>query len=144
MIIKEGEIIKVVTKKVYIAFDGAEFDTFRECEDYERALAKKMLEVIEHCDSLDGYVPFDGGENMESHDYTWYKPKNLEEIKMLKKYLNTNDIDDNDVGKWICIEESDDYTWVHPVDNAIAYVAEILDKLGYILRIEEKKCVGNE
>lgn len=139
MKIKEGEVIKVVTKKVYVAFDDTEFNTFNECVDYEKALSKKMLEVIEHCDALDGRAPFDGGENMECHDYTWYKPKNLEEIEMLREYLYAENLDANDIGKWICIEESEDYTWVHPIDDAIAYVAEILDKLGYILRIEEKE-----
>lgn len=77
---------------------------------------------------------------MEYDDYFWFRPKNAEEIELLKKAYPEDDygIDNADIGKWICVEVCNDSVWFSRLDEGIDYVRELLGKLGYEMTVTEK------
>ena len=42
------------------------------------------------------------------------------------------------IGQWVCVEESDDSSWLSTIENGIKYAKELLDKLGYNVEITRK------
>lgn len=121
--------------KLYVAFDGAEFQSREECECYEmEEKRKEVLKRIEMNFELSGCPNFDGGENMEYHDYNWFRPKNKEEKELLEAAYEVS-ISDELIGQWICIESCDDAAWVSSLKYAIGYAQNILKKLGYDLLV---------
>ena len=128
-------------KIIFIANDGKEFVDRLACQHYEKELTfKKVNEIIEKAD-LDS-PNFDGGENYESHNYRWYRPKNKEEILLLiNAYGEEVNIGITDIGKWVCIETdcSDDYVWITTLEDGINYARSILDKLGFDMEIKPKE-----
>ena len=131
---------KEVTEDVveYKAKDGTIFDRLVDCEDHERKLDLMALGDIKTCKALDGYRPFDGEEYTNMHNYTWYLPTSSEEIKKLKEAfpgaMFTNDV----IGHWICVEDSDYWSYATTLDDCIAYARKILDHLGYEMTVSPK------
>ena len=70
----------------YIAVDGTEFVTERECVKYEKELEfKRSLEQIKPLEyKTDGKRPCDGEENPEHWIYKWYKVNNTDDVEKLK------------------------------------------------------------
>lgn len=138
-ILKEKSFIE--EKTVYISVDGKEFTDMRACykheRDYYRSIANNTIETTD-CDSPN----FDGGENYESHNYRWYRPRNKEEILLLiNAYGEDTNIGETDIGKWVCIETDcgDDYIWTTTLEDGINYARSILDKLGFDMEIKPKE-----
>ena len=152
MISKKIKETVTVDRTIYIAEDGTEFEEYRACELHEKNLRKiKMLDalqLIERKESLDDRTPLDGGEYYESHDYRWYRPKNIEEINILNELFNIEDryvLTDIDIGEWVCIENFDisrcDYndTYVYPLKDSIHHIKWFLKQFGYEISIEERE-----
>lgn len=140
VITKTEEVIRYEQKQIFVAFDGKEFSDKKICENYEREtkieIAKK---TVENCTELEGFLPFNGGENYESHNYLWFRAKKKEEIKTLRDAFG-NTIDDNDIGVWICVEDCGDFEfYVTPITYCIDYANSVMEKLGYRLVLEEIK-----
>ena len=139
---KMVEKVELVEKKVakYIAFDGTEFSSRSDCIAYEERKNKENLSQIEQCEEAKGNPNFDGCEHMEYNDYFWFRPKNAEEIELLKKAYSADDygIDNADIGKWICVEVCNDSVWFSRLDEGINYVRELLSRLGYEMTVTEK------
>lgn len=105
---------KQVEIKKYVAEDGKEFDTVVACLEYEKENKKilrytKRLEEIEKQGRYRGVTPLDGGEYMGYREYRWYKPQNMDDINMMNKLFTNgwNQMNENDVGKWLCVEGDD-------------------------------------
>ena len=57
---KKTEIKEITTQvKVFIAFDGTEFENRDECEKYETEQRNLLRQDIEKCHEADGYPGFD-------------------------------------------------------------------------------------
>ena len=144
---KEVKKIELYEKHVikYVADDGTEFDHEGTCRRYEYEKALEKLSVIEQCADIEGCPNFDGGECYESHGYTWYRPKNEQEIEMLNNaydnpYDNYGQFNNDMIGEWVCVEtdDADDFLWVTTLNNGIRYAKHILEKLGYDITITKK------
>lgn len=140
-------ITKLVERPVtvYIADDGTEFDTERQCRDYELDLRDELLAGIETCPDAECCPNFDGNECPENHNYFWYKPKNTTEIETIGKAYGIQ-LNESIAGQWICIEEGyDGDAWWSSLDEGIKYVNKLLDMLGYEMTItesEEETCLN--
>ena len=152
MTIKRGEPVIVGYNDVYVAFDGTEFKSYWECDNYEESKLIELAEkTIEH--KCAGWIPPDGCEHMDEHSYYWFKPKTEEDIKLLNKLWNClnridRKIDDeleveffnSDIGDWVCIESNDGGdAWVSSVTCCINYITSLLTDFGYDVKIEPKK-----
>ncbi len=127
-------------KKVFVAEDGTEFEYSEQCIAYERKQQLKELEQIEQCPEAEYQPNFNGSENMEFHEYKWFRPKNVEEIEKLNKYIggNSNLTSDN-IGEWICIEEGNYDTWASTLNEGLEYARTLLGNLGFDITITEKR-----
>ena len=136
--------VMVPTPKVkFIAFDGKEFEDEADCLNYEHSLKiRKVEEQVEHCNALDDCAPFDGGENYESHNYRWYKPKSKKDLELLRDAFGEKFSDDC-IGQWICVETTDydGECWVQTISECIAYANSILVPMGYEITIKAKEDV---
>ena len=76
----------------YVAVDGTEFATERECVAYEKDLEfKRSLEAIKPLEyRADGYRPCDGEQNSEDWFYRWYKVNNADDLEKLKDVYGVN------------------------------------------------------
>lgn len=94
---------------IYIAIDGTEFLTQKECMEYEQKVEEFILKLgkIKHFPDFDqrSGSSFDWGEHNKNYTYRWYKPKNKEEIKMLQQVYDPRpNLSDDLVNQWICVE----------------------------------------
>lgn len=139
-------VTKVLRQKVtrYVADDGIVFTTEADCKAYERKLAradlKAKLDQIERCVAADGLTPLDGCEYMEEHDYTWYRPKTREEATVLYKWYELdNELEDSDIGEWVCIEQTyDGAVWCFTMDCSISHVYDFFKRFGYDVTITKE------
>lgn len=133
------EETKIVRKEIYIANDGTEFETMGMCIDYEQSLLDKKINSIRHCDELGGFAPFSGEECSDSNTYRWFYPTSKDEIDLLNERYPENAIDYDNVGEWICIEESydRDFSYSTTLTKCIRYAEKVLGKLGYKMTVEK-------
>ena len=141
--IEKKEMIEKIIPK-HIADDGTEFTDEKECEQYERKIAMERLSVIETSSEAEGLPNFDGGECYESHNYTWYRPKDEHEIDLLNAAYSDGaqtEFYEEMIGKWVCVETdcADDFLWVTTLDDGIEYARDVLAKLGYDMMVVEKE-----
>ena len=130
----------VCDETIYIAEDGTEFKHRGDCIQYELDKARKEAKgKIITCDELEGKCNIDGGEYYESHGYTWVLVRDENDAERLNKMFPL-DYDDFScyIGEWVCVEESDDSSWLSGIENGIKYAKELLDKLGYNVEIPRK------
>lgn len=139
-------VTEVVVREVkkYIAEDGTMFYDEAGCKRYEKELAradlKAKLDLIEQCNEARGMTPLDGCEYMEYHDYNWYRPKTSEEANVLQEWFRLEyPIEDEEIGQWICIEETDDTAWSYALGYSIIHVKKFFDKFGYDVQIMKKE-----
>lgn len=102
----EDVVVRKTVRKA-IACDGTEFDSEKACINYENHLKRKeKLATIEHNSLLDNMPPMDSDWNdySENSKFYWYRPKNIEEIKLLNEVCETS-FDESNIRDWICIEE---------------------------------------
>ena len=134
---KNIEEVKIF-KTVYIADDGARFDSEQECEEYEKNRSEIISQGIERCFLLDECAAPNGEEHfIESHHY-WYYPKNSSDIDYLNNLYGL-EIDDDYLNQWINIEYSPDDNWASActLNDCISYVRNILSALGYKMDVQK-------
>ncbi len=125
--------------RVFVSDDGTEFEYLEQCIAYERKQQLKEIEQIEQCPEAEYQPNFNGSENMEFHEYKWFRPKNSNEIELLNLYAGENAcIDDTSIGKWVCVEIGE-AVWISTLDEGIEYVKTLLGNLGFDITISEKR-----
>ena len=150
MISKKITETVTVNRTMYIAEDGTEFEEYRACELHEenllRAKQEEALQSIEHKEAMDQISPLDGGEYYESHDYRWFKPKNMEEINLLNTFfgIEFDPLVESDIGEWICVENydisrMDEPSWVSRLKGNIQHIKWFLEQFGYEISIKESE-----
>lgn len=131
---------KEVTEDVveYKAKDGTIFDRLVDCENHERELDLMALGDIKTCKALNGYRPFDGDEYTNMHDYAWYLPASSEDIKKLHEAFPDAVFTNDAIGRWICVEDSDCWSYAVTLDDCIEYARHILKELSYEMTVSPK------
>lgn len=145
-ILQETRLVEQTITR-YKASDGRVFDDPRFCADYERLCTKAKLKVIEQCEEANGSPNFDGSEYPDHHGYTWYRPKNQEEIDLLNAAYGNFDygmLSEKHIGTWVCVEDGDDYAFVSALEDGIAYAKEVLRRLGYSMTVTPNTAVGGD
>lgn len=107
---EEKKVIEQVTN-IYIADDGKEFKTQKECEKYENNLLLVQLEekamAIKHISFTPVLVDND-------HEYKWFYVTNQEELNAIQDYYNNSypsygiNYEDIVFPEWVGIEEGYD------------------------------------
>jgi hypothetical protein len=102
---------KVITQEqiitTYIAEDGTEFKTQKECEQYEKNLLINQLEQKAMSIKHINYTPPFADDD---HDYVWFYVKNQEEVKAIEDYYNLDadyglQFDVKSFPEWVGVEE---------------------------------------
>ena len=139
---KKTEIKEITTQvKVFIAFDGAEFENRYECEKYETEQRNILRQGIESCRDADGYPGFDGNCHSDENFYCWIRPKNEEEIEKLNQCYSGLDLTVSDIDQWIGIEYDDEHKCcgISYLDSCINYAKKLLEKFGLTMKLRSKK-----
>lgn len=136
------------SEKVYIADDGTEFMSYRDCIDYEIDAYRKQVEeskdVIE-CEKLLHCKPFDNEDYSTENTYRWFKPLNENGIELLNKAFpaewETNDLSNCDIGEWHCVgyDPDEHECYWYALSESQAYVNKVLSLLNAIDRKENNK-----
>ena len=82
-----------VTEIKYIADDGREFASVRDCEQYEKAEKRKIfIDKAEklRIKELEDLMPLVLDETMEHHEYRWYKLQNENDYNILSEAYSGN------------------------------------------------------
>lgn len=134
---KEMREFSVIT---YIACDGTEFTTAWQCEEYEKKLLEHNIAEIETNPQAKNWTPLNGCEFSESSTYRWFRPKDEEQIKLLNEFfeLSWNPLTTGDIGKWICIESTDEDNYVYTLNESIGHITNFLARFGYKVTIEKE------
>lgn len=146
--------MKKVNKKVtfdvevFVAEDGREFETKRDCESYESTLKKesqkRKLREIKTCEELNDYSPLDGGEYYENHCYKWYFVETKEQLDLILSFYNIKPLVPLSLNQWVCIDYEysenyyDYYAWCTPISSSLDRIQFQLEKLGYDVKISRK------
>ncbi len=145
---KVKEEIKTIEQKIisYIAEDGAEFKTEKECNDYEqKQILKELIEAAERLriTELDEQIPLSNNGLIDINDtFRWYKLKNKEDFETVNKAYVNNLGEPEKYPEVICVET---YGYEVYTDDAYSYdmktCKEITEnfwkKLGYKVTIEK-------
>lgn len=120
-------------KTYYIAEDGTQFESERECKQYERGdMFEKMIaespDIIKYPEA-EGMQNLGADFSTDDYRYLWYKPLNEAGTALLKRAYGC--IDDDPTGKIICIEIAYNDTYYSYLGEGIRYAKNLLSKLGY-------------
>lgn len=129
----------------YIAFDGKEFDTKVDCENYEREIESKKIrteaEKFEIKELNDTYpLDVDGGEIMENHCYKWYRVNNAEELNTVAIFHNANIGEFETYPQTICVEYDyyyDEFVWLYSLSDMKKGTIEFWKKHGFDVEFKE-------
>lgn len=133
-------------RKIYVADDGKEFTTEKECISYEKNLLKereiKAAERLRISD-LDEFVPLStNGLVNGDNTFRWYKVRNEEEFDILNRAYSNNLQPDN-YPETICVETVGHIPYM---DDAYDYhtsrmmedTKNFWEKLGYKVTFEKE------
>ncbi len=139
MEIKKRKVYEEKEVDMYVAFDGKEFEQMSICEAYEEELTNKLLDEspdIVKCSKAEGNMPFGGSEYSENNIFKWVKPLNEKGVELLNQlfgYSSLSSFDINDVGKWLCLEISDDDVYCSYLEDNLEYVKNVCQKLEIVV-----------
>ena len=134
-----------VTKTVYVAFDGTEYNDFYECKHYEelkfREQREKPLRKY-RVNELDDQIPINIDASFsEVNDYRWFKVYDEDEFKELDHLLGDKGLEKPETYPgYICIEcenyECDgwDTDYSYTLDESIKVTKTYFEKFG--IRVE--------
>jgi len=120
----------------YVAVDGTTFANRSDCLEYEmKILRSKVFANVECRREADDYPPCNGGENMESHSYRWFRPRSAKDIDLLGDCFGREKFSYAEIGKWICVEcfEDGECCRVTNLESSVEYAKELLGFFGYNL-----------
>lgn len=132
----------------YVAEDGTEFKTEKDCLNYEVGKNREKLlsdfEKIERAD-LNMAPPGLSYVDTERYDYIWFRPKDKCELDVLNKYFGLK-FPEKCIGDWVGVEVEgnyDDYDslssddcWTLDYKGAFIAAKEFFEALGYKVTIE--------
>lgn len=142
---KEKRLVEQETT-VYIAMDGEEFCTKRDCERHESMLRRKSL--IEKAEKLrikdlDGKFPIDDNAlPYEGNHFIWYKVGSVDDYEAVDNAYG-NHVDYPDVmPEIVCvescgIEEYDGDVYTYHLSNMKASTEDFWSRLGYKVTLEK-------
>lgn len=125
----EEPVVRLVTK--YQAIDGTVFDSAYKCCAYEDELALEKLSGIKRSTSAQDWAPFNGDEYRDDSNYYWFCPGSVEDIEVLEEVFPDATFSASDIGKWICVEAGDGYSYAITLDECIDYARRLCGFLGY-------------
>ena len=146
MRIEERKEIKEVVNNIYIAEDGTEFASERECKKYETEQEKSFyLEKLKNIEcAATSYPPTLGEDILENNYFDWYRPKTNDELVTLNEAYPGINIDVECLNRWICVEHTEEteacggYNYVSQIDMSMNYVKQLFNKLGYDVEFKER------
>ena len=142
---EQKEITTTELVRHYIANDGKEFPTMWEAWEHERELVFEALGAIEYSEEAENYPTFDGGDHNENSNYYWYRPKNMDEVNLLKEYYPHLYLTEACVGEWLCIEmDEENNAWLTFLKDSISYARRLLSKLGYVMSVSEASTIAQD
>ena len=119
----EKKIIEIKSEKeIFVADDGTEFATERECEDYERAVRwVNILKLPTRIPELNDVCPLNYEENSESSNFVWFKLVSQEDVETLNKLLPET-VDGFVQTGLVCVENRFDDYYTFYFEDSYEYV----------------------
>lgn len=145
--VKKMEVKEVEsTHKIFVAFDGTEFDNRDDCMTYEENTKEKLLSGIIQNKAAESFAGFDGNEHSDVNNYRWFCPQSKDDIDTLNKCFDELNLIGEDINQWLCIEYDFDYEVksLSYLDECIKYAQNVLSKFGYNMQVTKEHEVMQE
>lgn len=138
-----------ITETKYIADDGREFASEKECKDYERQKERKcFIEEAEklRIKELEDSMPLVLDETMEYHEYRWYRLQNENDYNILSEAYSGNYFDKPvSYPVTMCVETYDYYcdeydgdAYSFTLDQCKEDTIKFWERQGYKVTIEKE------
>lgn len=145
---KKTKLVEITETK-YIADDGREFTSARDCEQHEKAEKRKVfIDKAEklRIKELEDLMPLVLDETMEHHEYRWYKLQNENDYNILSEAYSGNYFGEPASYPVImCVETYDYYcddydvdAYSFTLDKCKEDTIKFWKKQGYKVRIEKE------
>lgn len=152
MEVKKEKRVVEVTETTYVAVDGQEFATERDCLQYEAKLElQKRIEDAEQfrIKKLDERMPLSLEEAGENNTFRWYEVRSKEEFDILNKAYKDSIAAPANYPELICVETCGYEAYM---DDAYSYNVTGLKKetknfwetMGYEVTFEKKEDITRE
>ena len=138
-----------ITETKYIADDGREFMSEKECKDYEKQKERKY--IIEESEKLrikeiEDLMPLVLEETMEQREYRWYKLQNENDYNTLSEAYSENYFyEPASYPAIVCVETYDYYcdeydgeAYNFTLDQCKQDTIKFWEQQGYKVRIEKE------
>lgn len=121
--------------KIYIAEDGTEFKTYRDCVAYEiDCKRKEKVAKVKHLKiyELDDTMPINTTSYPnESYNFDWYHVRDREDIDDLSAIYKEDFDYPKNYPTIVCIEHIDNEAYIYYLDNMIEDTKDFWKLLGY-------------
>ena len=140
--IRKEERVVVNEYKKYIAEDGKEFDTKRECQNYELDLAIEKAEEKTKQFIIDvDITPLTLYDDFRECDTKWYKVNSIDDLETVKEYYSLKSGDEYGYNVYsfpaiVCIADYDDYYDVYTLENIMKQTEGFFDKFNIKINFE--------
>ena len=142
---RKMEKVVVAETTLYVAADGKEFKSRRDCEEYETDLIRKIAlasEDVEVNEALRDRAPHYASYGWDdNNEYVWVRPKTADGVALLKAAFKSEYSNSPfEIGKWMCVEIGfeDSIDLISEDDMKNAYTDQ-LGQLGIKVTFEQIK-----
>lgn len=128
-----------VEKEIFVAEDGVEFTSERECEDHERDVRwANILRLPTRIASLDDVCPLNYEDCSESSSFVWFKLTSPEELAALNKLLPET-VDGFVQTSLVCVENRCDDYYTFYFEDSYEYAIKFFANFGLTVEFSPSK-----
>lgn len=128
-----------VEKEIFVAEDGVEFTSERECEDHERDVRwANILRLPTRIASLDDVCPLNYEDCSESSSFVWFKLTSPEELAALNKLLPET-VDGFVQTSLVCVENRCDDYYTFVFEDSVECAVNFFASFGMVAEFSPAK-----
>lgn len=124
-----------IEREVFVAEDGAEFATKRECEDHERGVRwANILRLPTRIFSLDDTCPLNYEDCSENSTFIWFKLATAEDVDALNKLLPET-VDGFEKPGVVCVENRFDTYYTFVFEESFECATKFFESFGLTVKV---------
>lgn len=124
-----------IEKEIFVAEDGAEFTSERECEDHEREIRwANILRLPTRIAKLDNVCPLNYDDCPDCSQFVWFKLNSSKDVEALNKLLPET-VDEFKKPRMVCVENRYDDYYIFDFEDGVEYAKQFFENFGLTINI---------